>query len=98
MVKRTTYRLYGSIRMTRGTSEASTQAVCRRPRFRLVVLLVRMCCLDALLRTTLPVEVLVNRFAAPRCVFNFGIAWFLLSASLYRPFFPAVLLVKIVCI
>jgi hypothetical protein len=35
--------------------------------------------LNALLRMNLPVAVFLNRFAAPRCVFNFGmIVWSLL--------------------
>ena len=40
-------------------------------RFDFVVLLVRMWRLNAAPRTTLPVPVFLNRFAAPRWVFNF---------------------------
>src|SRR5687767_10358162 len=43
-------------------------------RFRLDDLLVRMCCLNALLRTNLPPAVFLKRFAAPRCVLSFGIS------------------------
>jgi hypothetical protein len=42
-------------------------------RFRFDDLLVRMCCLNALLRTNLPPAVFLKRFAAPLCVFSFGI-------------------------
>ena len=53
-------------------SAAETVVVPRSFRFRFVLLLVSMCCLNALLRTIFPEAVRLNRFAAPRCVFNFG--------------------------
>ena len=58
--------LYGSIRSSRGTSASLTIVVPRRSRRRFVVLLVKICCLNALLRTIFPVPVFLNRFAAPR--------------------------------
>lgn len=68
--------LYGIIRDTRDWSTASIVVVPRSPRFRFVVLLVKMCDMYALLRVTLPDAVLLKRFAAPRCVFSFGIVVF----------------------
>ena len=53
-------------------SAAETVVVPRSFRFRFELLLVSMCCLYALLRTIFPEAVRLNRFAAPRCVFNFG--------------------------
>src|SRR5437867_12760914 len=53
-----------------------TTPVPFRPRFRLRDLLVRMWRLNALLRMNLPVAVFLNRFAAPRCVFSFGMMSF----------------------
>src|SRR4029450_8499995 len=47
--------------------------VPRNARLRLRVLLVRMWRLNALLRRNFPVAVFLNRFAAPRGGFNFGI-------------------------
>src|SRR5262245_17129457 len=44
-----------------------------------------MCCLNALLRTNLPVPVFLNRLAAPRCVFNLGMMlyFYLLPSTFY---------------
>jgi len=50
-------------------SADETVVVPRSFRFRFVLLLVSMCCLNALLRTIFPEAVRLNRFAAPRCVF-----------------------------
>ena len=46
-----------------------------RPRFRLADFFVRICRANALLAFIFPVPVFLNRFAAPRFVFNFG-TWF----------------------
>src|SRR4030095_8050683 len=67
------FHLYGSIRASFGVSTAATVVVPRSARLRLVVLLLRMCCLNALLRRNFPVFVRLKRLAAPRCVFSFGI-------------------------
>ena len=61
----------------RVTPLIDTTPVPFRPRFRLRDLLVRMWRLNALLRMNLPVAVFLNRFAAPRCVFSFGMMSFL---------------------
>lgn len=50
-----------------------TSVSISRWRFFFVVLEVRMWRLKALLRFTLPLAVFLNRFAAPLCVFSFGI-------------------------
>src|SRR5690606_13113535 len=63
---------YGSMCSSLAWSCAATTVIPRRPRFRLVVLLVRMCRLNALLRMNFPEAVRLNRFAAPLCVFSFG--------------------------
>src|SRR5262249_61854568 len=67
--------LYGSILASFGASTSATTVVPLSFRFRVVVLLLRMCCLNALLRRNFPRLVRLNRFAAPRCVlsFSFGI-------------------------
>src|SRR5436190_15221637 len=67
--------LYGSMRASFGVSTAATVVVPRSPRLRLVVLLLRMCCLNALPRRNFPFFVRLKRFAAPRCVFSFGISF-----------------------
>ena len=54
-------------------SAAEIRADLRSPRFRFVVLLVRMCRLSEWFLLILPLAVSLNRFAAPRCVFIFGI-------------------------
>src|SRR4029077_16789185 len=69
------FHLYGSIRASFGVSTAATVVVPRRARLRLVVLLLRMCCLNALLRRNFPFFVRLKRLAAPRCVFSFGIVF-----------------------
>ncbi len=51
---------------------AATVVVPRSLRFRFVDLLLKMCCLNALLRRNFPLLVRLKRLAAPRCVFNFG--------------------------
>src|SRR6185295_13419589 len=53
-------------------SASATTVVPRRWRLRWRVLLVRMCDLNALARMTLPEPVFLNRLAAPRWVFSFG--------------------------
>ena len=68
--------LYGSIRASLAESAFATTSVPRIWRFRFDDLLVRMCCLKALLRTNLPPAVFLKRFAAPLCVFSFGISLF----------------------
>ena len=62
------------MRRSFGVSTASnaTATVVARPRFRFLVLLLRMCCLNALPRRNFPFLVRLKRFAAPRCVFSFG--------------------------
>jgi len=98
--------LFCSIRFSRGVSTAETVVVPRRFRFRFVLLLVSMCCLNALLRTIFPEAVRLNRFAAPRCVFNFGmelglsldeVLYFLRQLFLSAPL-PGVRCDRIVCI
>ena len=64
--------LYGSILASFAASASATVVVPRSARFRFVVLLLRMCCLNALLRRNFPVFVRLKRFAAPRCVFSFS--------------------------
>src|SRR4029079_2405383 len=66
--------LYGSIRASFGASTSATVVVPLRARFRFVVLLLRMCCLNALLRKNFPPLVRLKRLAAPRCVFSFGMS------------------------
>src|SRR5206468_12928008 len=66
----TTIHLYGSIRASLVESASDTVVVPRSPRFRFVVLLLRMCCLNALPRRNFPRFVRLKRFAAPRCVFS----------------------------
>src|SRR5262245_21406866 len=55
-------------------SASATTNVPRRWRLRLRVLLVRMCDLNAFARMILPAPVFLNRLAAPRCDFSFGMA------------------------
>src|SRR4029450_1089848 len=54
-------------------STSATVVVPRKPRFRLGVLLLRMCCLKALPRRNFPRLVRLKRLAAPRWVLSFGI-------------------------
>src|SRR5262245_46163546 len=65
---------FGSICCSRRASADETSAGWRSRRFRFDDFLVRMCCLFALRRTSLPVPVFLKRFAAPRCDFIFGIS------------------------
>src|SRR5436190_7889534 len=51
-------------------STSATVVVPRSPRLRFVVLLLRMCCLNAFPRRNFPFLVRLKRFAAPRCVFS----------------------------
>src|SRR6185295_12579198 len=51
-------------------STSATRIVPLSLRFRFLVLLVRMCCLNAAPRRNLPFFVRLKRFAAPRCVFS----------------------------
>src|SRR5689334_19046116 len=64
--------LYGNISSSLGLSASDTCSVPRIWRLDLVVLLVRMWRLNAFARMILPVPVFLKRFAAPRCVFSFG--------------------------
>src|SRR5262249_55108968 len=68
------FYLYGSMRASFGTSTSATVVVPLSARFRLVVLLLRMCCLNALLRRNFPLLVRLKRLAAPRCVLSFSFA------------------------
>src|SRR5262245_23061155 len=61
------------MRASLAASTSATVVVPRSPRFRFVVLLLRMCCLNALPLRNFPPLVRLKRFAAPRWVFNFGI-------------------------
>ena len=58
-------------------SAAEIRADLRSPRFRLVDLLVRMCRRNEWPLLIFPLAVSLNRFAAPRCVFIFGMSNFL---------------------
>src|SRR5262245_63467354 len=69
------------MRASLAASTSATVVVPRSPRFRLVVLLLRMCCLNALPLRNFPPLVRLKRFAAPRWVFNFG----MVAPSLLRP-------------
>src|SRR5262249_7662215 len=60
------------MRASFGASTSATVVVPRSLRFRVVVLLLRMCCLNALLRRNLPLLVRLKRLAAPRCVLIFS--------------------------
>src|SRR5947208_9591274 len=55
-------------------SASDTVVVPLSPRLRLVVLLLRRCCLNALLRRNFPRLVRLKRLAAPRCVLIFCLA------------------------
>src|SRR6478672_12468237 len=63
-------------------SGSDTVVVPRSPRFRLVVLLLRMWRLNALPRRNLPLLVFLKRLAAPRWVLSFGISLILIGFSL----------------
>jgi hypothetical protein len=58
--------LYGSILASFAESAFDTTAVPRMARFRFDDLLVKMCCLNALLRKNFPVAVFLKRLDAPR--------------------------------
>jgi len=63
-------------------------------RLRDLLFLVKMCALYALLRLTFPLAVFLNRFAAPRFVFIFGIGYFLSEGDRKKdtpPFYAATL-------
>src|SRR5215510_546276 len=62
------------MRSSFGASASDTCSVPRMWRFDFVVLLVRMWRLNAFARRILPVPVFLKRFAAPLCVFSFGIS------------------------
>ena len=64
--------LYGSILASLRASASWTVVKPRSLRFRFLDLLLRMCCLNALLRRNFPLFVRLKRFAAPRCVFSFS--------------------------
>ena len=93
--------LYGSILASFAVSASDTVVVPLRPRFRLVVLLLRMCCLNALPRKNLPPFVRLKRLAAPRCVLSYGMVFLCQrgagGAGLGRPP-PCGRRLKIVCI
>src|SRR5438094_9578432 len=58
------------MRASFAASTSATVVVPRSPRLRFVVLLLRMCCLNALPRRNFPFLVRLKRFAAPRCVLS----------------------------
>src|SRR4029077_15410715 len=58
------------MRASFGASTSATVVVPRSPRLRFVVLLLRMCCLNACPRRNFPFFVRLKRFAAPRWVFS----------------------------
>src|SRR5438046_856837 len=58
------------MRASFAASTSATVVVPRSPRLRFVVLLLRMCCLNAFPRRNFPFLVRLKRFAAPRCVFS----------------------------
>ena len=64
---------FGNKLDTRRVSLGEIRAACRRFRFRLVVLLVRIWLLKAEFRTIFPFLVILKRLAAPRFVFILGI-------------------------
>src|SRR5574340_645628 len=68
----------------------SRMADFRKFLFRLVVFVVRMWLAYALLLLTFPVPVSENRFAAPLCVFNFGMDRF----SSFSLFFASLLFLR----
>src|SRR5262245_5115229 len=75
------------MRASLAASTSATVVVPLSARFRLVLLLLRMCCLNALLRRNLPRLVRLKRLAAPRCVliFNFfAIVFFCVLCGLCR--------------
>src|SRR5947208_12638200 len=61
------------MRASFAASTSATVVVPFKRRFRFLVLLLRMCCLNALPRRNLPLFVRLKRLAAPRCVLIFGI-------------------------
>src|SRR6184192_4116573 len=60
------------MRRSLAVSWGDTRVVPFNLRLRLRSLLVRMCALNALPRLNLPVAVFLNRLAAPRWLFSFG--------------------------
>src|SRR5438876_8891728 len=58
------------MRASFAASTSATVVVPFKRRFRFLVLLLRMCCLNALPRRNLPFFVRLKRLAAPRCVFS----------------------------
>src|SRR4029077_5521136 len=58
------------MRASFGASTSATVVVPRSPRLRFVVLLLRMCCLNACPRRNFPFFVRLKRFAAPRWAFS----------------------------
>src|ERR1043166_6178633 len=60
------------MRASLAASTSATVVVPFSPRLRFLVLLVRMCCLNAAPRRNLSFLVRLNRFAAPRCVLSFS--------------------------
>lgn len=67
---------YGSKRFIVPASELEMAVGCLSRRFRLRFLCASKWLLYALLRTNLPVLLSLKRFAAPRCVFIFGMILF----------------------
>lgn len=63
---------FGSILVTDFTSDAATSVPFRRFRFRFWLFFVRMWAPNALRRRSFPLPVNLNRFAADRLVFIFG--------------------------
>jgi hypothetical protein len=69
---------------TRAVSAGEIKSSCLKPRFRLVLFLVRMCCLFAFWRVIFPVPVFLKRFAAPLWDFIFGMFRSLLATRCRR--------------
>lgn len=65
------YALYGINRLTAARAVGATTMERFNRRFRSRALLVRICLIPDLRRTTLPVPVRLNRLLAPLCVFSF---------------------------
>ena len=71
------------------TSAGSTYWGRRMARFRFADFEVKMCRWNARFRLSLPVPLFLNRFAAPRLVFIFGISDSLKLGFLKRPARPS---------
>src|SRR6185503_13311337 len=73
-----------SMRRTEGVSASETRVDLRRPRFRPVAFLVRMCRFMEWPRFTFPVAVSLNRLTAPRLLLSFSFVFaFRMSSRSY---------------